>query len=240
MGASKAAQENIEIVLGAALLLGAAAMVLRYALDRRGAVPRTGVVRDMDVHLARTVAIGMVGRLIVGMTSVGSGSLMIILLLFLYPTLGRQPAGGHRPQPGGAADARRRARRAGFRTRRLRCDGLADHRQRAGGCDRLAAVGERARPLHQAGDHVRHLRLRSEVRWPRNDRARLGAVRDPAGSGRGLAGSQPSVGTSERAGRPRRDRGSTARDQRQRLALAHQRRYGRPGASPGSTVQLVR
>ena len=29
----------------------------------------------------------MVGGLIVGMTSVGSGSLMIVLLLFLYPML---------------------------------------------------------------------------------------------------------------------------------------------------------
>jgi hypothetical protein len=33
------------------------------------------------------VLIGMVGGLIVGMTSVGSGSLMIILLLFAYPML---------------------------------------------------------------------------------------------------------------------------------------------------------
>jgi len=35
-----------------------------------------------------TVLIGMVGGLIVGITSVGSGSLMIVLLLFLYPMLG--------------------------------------------------------------------------------------------------------------------------------------------------------
>ena len=35
-----------------------------------------------------TVAIGVIGGVIVGMTSVGSGSLMIVLLLFLYPTLG--------------------------------------------------------------------------------------------------------------------------------------------------------
>ena len=34
-----------------------------------------------------TVLIGMVGGLIVGITSVGSGSLMIILLLFTYPLL---------------------------------------------------------------------------------------------------------------------------------------------------------
>ena len=63
-------------------------MVLRYGLDRRGGTRRTGVVNDVDVHPLRTVAIGMVGGIIVGMTSVGSGSLMIILLLFLYPMLG--------------------------------------------------------------------------------------------------------------------------------------------------------
>ncbi|MGA2455110.1 MAG: sulfite exporter TauE/SafE family protein [Solirubrobacteraceae bacterium] len=88
MGNAKANQGNIEMALGAALLLGAAAMVLRYGLDRRGTERRTGIVKDVDVHPARTVAIGMVGGLIVGMTSVGSGSLMIILLLFLYPMLG--------------------------------------------------------------------------------------------------------------------------------------------------------
>jgi uncharacterized protein len=88
MGNGKGAQENIEIVLGAALLVGAAAMVLRYGLDRRGGQARNVVVQDVDVKPARTVAIGMIGGLIVGMTSVGSGSLMIIMLLFLYPMLG--------------------------------------------------------------------------------------------------------------------------------------------------------
>jgi hypothetical protein len=88
MGNSKSAQENIEMVLGAALLVGASAMVLRYVLDRRGGQTRKVVVQDVDVKPVRTVAIGMIGGLIVGMTSVGSGSLMIIMLLFLYPMLG--------------------------------------------------------------------------------------------------------------------------------------------------------
>ena len=87
MGNGTADQEKIEIVLGAALLVGAAAMVLRYGLDRRGGETRTGGVQDVDVKPVRTVAIGMIGGLIVGMTSVGSGSLMIIMLLFLYPML---------------------------------------------------------------------------------------------------------------------------------------------------------
>jgi uncharacterized protein len=88
IGHAKSAQTDIEKVLGAALLLGASAMVLRYVLDRRSGTQRTGVVHEIEVHPLRTIAVGMVGGLIVGMTSVGSGSLMIILLLFLYPMIG--------------------------------------------------------------------------------------------------------------------------------------------------------
>ncbi len=88
MGHAKAAQQNIQTALGAALLLGAAAMVLRYVLDRRSGEARTGGVHELVPHPVRTVGIGMLGGVIVGMTSVGSGSLMIILLLFLYPAIG--------------------------------------------------------------------------------------------------------------------------------------------------------
>jgi uncharacterized membrane protein YfcA len=83
-----AAQTDIERMLGSALLLGAAAMVLRFILDRRAGNQREGVVHDIDIHPVRTVIIGMIGGLVVGMTSVGSGSLMIVLMLFLYPMLG--------------------------------------------------------------------------------------------------------------------------------------------------------
>ncbi len=88
MGHAKAAQSNIETALGAALLVGAAAMVLRFALDRRRGQARTGVVHELTVRPLATIIIGMVGGVIVGITSVGSGSLMIVLLLFLYPALG--------------------------------------------------------------------------------------------------------------------------------------------------------
>ncbi len=88
MGNAKAAQQNIETALGAALLLGAAAMVLRYILDLRGGERRAGEIHEIVARPIPTVAIGMLGGVVVGMTSVGSGSLMIILLLFLYPTLG--------------------------------------------------------------------------------------------------------------------------------------------------------
>ena len=86
-GDGTADQRNVEIALGAALLVGAAAMVLRFILDRRLVRPRTGAIAQVRVRPVPTVLIGMVGGLIVGITSVGSGSLMIILLLFAYPML---------------------------------------------------------------------------------------------------------------------------------------------------------
>lgn len=88
MGHSKSAQQNIEVALGAALLLGAAAMVLRFMLDRYQGQERTGAVADVVPRPFPTVAIGIIGGVIVGLTSVGSGSLMIILMLFVYPMLG--------------------------------------------------------------------------------------------------------------------------------------------------------
>jgi uncharacterized protein len=88
LGNTKSAQNNIQIALGGALLVGAIAMVARLVLDRRSGRSRQGVVHSIRVRPGLTVAIGMIGGLIVGMTSVGSGSLMIVLLLFLYPLIG--------------------------------------------------------------------------------------------------------------------------------------------------------
>jgi uncharacterized membrane protein YfcA len=87
MGNSKSDIKHIEVILGAALLVGAAAMVLRYALDQRSGVARADLVHELTPRPVVTVLIGIVGGLIVGMTSVGSGSLMIILMLFAYPTI---------------------------------------------------------------------------------------------------------------------------------------------------------
>jgi uncharacterized membrane protein YfcA len=87
LGNSSAAQDTVEKFLGAALLTGAAAMVFRYYLDRRSGQNRIGLVSDVQVRPLPTIGIGMIGGLIVGMTSVGSGSLMIVLLLFLYPLI---------------------------------------------------------------------------------------------------------------------------------------------------------
>jgi uncharacterized protein len=86
-GNAKSATNHIEVVLGVALLIGAAAMALRYWLDRRSEQARDDLIHEIEVRPIPTVLVGVVGGLIVGMTSVGSGSLMIVLLLFLYPTI---------------------------------------------------------------------------------------------------------------------------------------------------------
>jgi uncharacterized membrane protein YfcA len=88
MGDSKSAQDNIERVLGSALLLGAAAMAVRYVLDRRSGNGRDHTIHQLVPRPLPTVVIGVIGGVIVGMTSVGAGSLMIVLLLFLYPRIG--------------------------------------------------------------------------------------------------------------------------------------------------------
>jgi uncharacterized protein len=88
IGNTKGAQDSVEKALGAALLLGAAAMVVRQYLDRRYQRDRAGIVHNITVRKWAAIAIGAIGGLVVGITSVGSGSLMIVLLLFVYPDLG--------------------------------------------------------------------------------------------------------------------------------------------------------
>jgi len=87
MGNSPSDVKHIEVILGVALLVGAGAMVLRYGLDKRFGTTRDDLIHELSVRPLVTVLIGVIGGLIVGMTSVGSGSLMIILLLFAYPTI---------------------------------------------------------------------------------------------------------------------------------------------------------
>jgi uncharacterized membrane protein YfcA len=88
LGNAKSAQHNIQLALGIALLVGATAMLARLVLDRRSGARRTEIVHDIVPRPLPTIVIGMIGGIVVGMTSVGSGSLMIVMLLFLYPLLG--------------------------------------------------------------------------------------------------------------------------------------------------------
>jgi uncharacterized membrane protein YfcA len=82
-------QALLETLLGVALLVAAVTIVLKTTLQRRRRSGPSGPagVQHIVVRPGPTVAIGVLGGLVVGMTSVGSGSLMIVLLLVLYPRL---------------------------------------------------------------------------------------------------------------------------------------------------------
>lgn len=83
LGDGSGVQNVIQTAMGVALLVAAAGLVVRsYLTRRRAAESATISVRPM-----RTVLIGLVGGLFVGMTSVGSGSLIIVALLALYPSI---------------------------------------------------------------------------------------------------------------------------------------------------------
>ncbi len=83
LGDSDAIQHRLKLLLGVALLVAATAMVVKAVVERGRVASSDPVV----VKPLPTLAIGVAGGLIVGMTSVGSGSLMIVLLLALYPQL---------------------------------------------------------------------------------------------------------------------------------------------------------
>jgi hypothetical protein len=80
--------DSIKTILGVVLLVAAGAMVVRMYLSRhRGAGVEGDEAKRVPVHRVATLTIGLLGGAIVGMTSVGSGSLMIVALMLLYPTL---------------------------------------------------------------------------------------------------------------------------------------------------------
>ena len=89
VGESEDAQDSfLTVAIGAALLFTAATYALRMYLNLR-IVTDGGVLSEEDppVKPLPTVMVGAVGGLLVGITSVGSGSLIMVALLLLYPTL---------------------------------------------------------------------------------------------------------------------------------------------------------
>ncbi|HET9311800.1 MAG TPA: sulfite exporter TauE/SafE family protein [Actinomycetota bacterium] len=93
VGDAERIEEITELFLGATLLLAAGAMIVKAWLQgrRTAAARRSGAAEvvsgSLRVRVAATIAIGMVGGLLVGLTSVGSGSIVIICLMLLYPSL---------------------------------------------------------------------------------------------------------------------------------------------------------
>ncbi|HEY7668440.1 MAG TPA: sulfite exporter TauE/SafE family protein [Actinomycetota bacterium] len=93
LGDDAGVQDTIKLWLGAMLILAAVAMVLKSWLQgRRTAAMRAAGIDPLvrpPLHVRKvvTILIGAVGGLLVGLTSVGSGSIIIISLMLLYPTL---------------------------------------------------------------------------------------------------------------------------------------------------------
>ena len=96
LGNGESVQDIVKVALGVALLLAVITMCARGLLDlrRHGRAWRSGTVGTghagsgpVAVKILPTIVIGIVGGVVVGMTSVGSGSLIIVLLLVLYPRL---------------------------------------------------------------------------------------------------------------------------------------------------------
>jgi uncharacterized membrane protein YfcA len=102
LGDGQDVQDIIQKALGVALLIAAAGLAARGVLalrdraeqragtERRTAAPgepAASAPREVAVRPLPTVLIGIVGGLVVGMTSVGSGSLIIVALLAIYPAL---------------------------------------------------------------------------------------------------------------------------------------------------------
>jgi uncharacterized membrane protein YfcA len=85
LGAGVELQSHVRLALGVVLLVVSLALIVRPLLAAR---KRPGEsMMPIVVRPVPTLLIGIFGGLIVGLTSVGSGSLMIILLLMLYPRL---------------------------------------------------------------------------------------------------------------------------------------------------------
>ena len=89
-------QEILLVGLGAVLVLASLAMAAKAYLrlrarERRRALGHGDVpdreLRAVPVHRFATAMVGAGGGLVVGMTSVGAGSLMIVSLLLLYPSI---------------------------------------------------------------------------------------------------------------------------------------------------------
>lgn len=93
LGPGEAVQAGVRTALGAALLLSAVLLAVRSYIrlvqraKERTMGPVLEVHSEFRLRPVPTVILGVIGGVIVGMTSVGSGSIIIIGLMTLYPHL---------------------------------------------------------------------------------------------------------------------------------------------------------
>lgn len=82
----EAVNDLVQRFVGIALLLASIGLVAKGAFGGRRGEADDGLAQ-VCVRPLRTLAIGVFGGVMVGLTSVGSGSLMMVLLLLTYPAL---------------------------------------------------------------------------------------------------------------------------------------------------------
>lgn len=93
LGTGVELQQRLRVTLGMVLLVAAMAILAKSYLQGRprsaagGSLLRLRPALPIKTRRATTVLVGVIGGLIVGMTSVGSGSLIIVALMLLYPLL---------------------------------------------------------------------------------------------------------------------------------------------------------
>lgn len=88
VGAAKDQQAFLTTAIGCALLFTAATYTLRMYLQLRHVTGGNVLSQDEPtIRVLPTILVGAVGGLLVGITSVGSGSLIMVALLLIYPTL---------------------------------------------------------------------------------------------------------------------------------------------------------
>jgi uncharacterized protein len=96
LGSGERLTETLLVVMGAVLVLASLGMVAKAYLHLLGRQRRRRAGRDAEPEQAiatvpvrplATALVGAGGGIVVGMTSVGAGSLMIVALLVLYPSL---------------------------------------------------------------------------------------------------------------------------------------------------------
>ena len=193
IGNAKSAQNNVQIALGAALLVGAAAMILRYGLDRRarphppGCGPRplrptTSDSCDRDDRRDhRRDHLRWVG--------VSHDCLPLVPLSDDWG----QPARGDRLSPSRSSDGCGRPGGSCLWSRRAVSYHVAHHRKRPCCARRIISLFESTRPLHPTSHHLRDPCLGAQVRRGGNHRSGVDAVLHPARRRHVLAGFRPAV-----------------------------------------------
>lgn len=81
------ADDFLTTAIGIALLFAAGSYTLRILVQLRHVAHGNVTTSEIAVRPLPTLLVGAVGGLLVGVTSVGSGSLIMVALLLLYPTL---------------------------------------------------------------------------------------------------------------------------------------------------------